>query len=100
MRSSGGRSGRNSLSGALWVLPLVFVVIALILGSTLSQITIRPGSPLDPFGDGTSRHRFRAEAVCPFLVIKQGDTSLDSRCGQLPRSGSPGQHHKGDKVTG
>lgn len=85
MRQQRWEKRSEQLSGALWVLPLVFVVIALILGSTLSQITIRPGSPLGPFGDGTSRHRFRAEAVCPFPVIKQDDTSLDSRCGQLPR---------------
>jgi uncharacterized membrane protein len=39
----------EQLSGALWVLPLLFVVGALVLGSTLSQITIEPGSPLDPF---------------------------------------------------
>ena len=38
----------EQLSGALWVLPLLFVVGALVLGSTLSQITIEPGSPLDP----------------------------------------------------
>jgi hypothetical protein len=89
MRQQRWEKRSEQLSGALWVLPLVFVVIALILGSTLSQITIRPGSPLDPFGDGTSRHRFRAEAVCPFPVIKQDDTSLDSRCGQLPRFREP-----------
>jgi uncharacterized membrane protein len=38
----------EQLSGALWVLPLLFVVGALVLGTTLSQITIEPGSPLDP----------------------------------------------------
>ena len=39
---------REHLSGALWVLPLLFVVAALALGSALSQITIQPGSILDP----------------------------------------------------
>ena len=38
----------EQLSGALWVLPLLLVVGALVLGSTLSQIRIEPGSPLDP----------------------------------------------------
>jgi hypothetical protein len=36
------------LSGTLWVMPLLFVVGALVLGSTLSRIVIEPGSPLDP----------------------------------------------------
>ena len=38
----------EQLSGALWVLPLLFVVGALVLGSTLSQIAIQPGSRLEP----------------------------------------------------
>jgi uncharacterized membrane protein len=38
----------EDLSGTLWVMPLLFVVGALVLGSTLSRIVIEPGSPLDP----------------------------------------------------
>ena len=40
---------REYLSGALWVLPLLFVLVAVAAGSALSQINIRPGSPLDPW---------------------------------------------------
>ena len=48
MRRQRWEKRSEQLSGALWVLPLLFVVGALVLGSTLSQITIQPGSPLDP----------------------------------------------------
>ncbi|MFD0569050.1 DUF2254 domain-containing protein [Kitasatospora gansuensis] len=39
---------REYLGGALWVLPGVAVVLALVAGSVLSQIDIPPDSPLDP----------------------------------------------------
>jgi uncharacterized membrane protein len=37
------------LKGALWVLPVGAVVLALAVGATLSSITVGPDSPLDPF---------------------------------------------------
>jgi uncharacterized membrane protein len=40
---------REYVSGALWVLPLLFVLVAVAAGSALSQVNIRPGSPLDPW---------------------------------------------------
>jgi len=43
MRQQRWEKRSEQLSGALWVLPLLFVVGALVLGSTLSQITIEPG---------------------------------------------------------
>jgi uncharacterized membrane protein len=48
MRQQRWEKRSEQLSGALWVLPLLFVVGALVLGSALSQITVEPGSPLDP----------------------------------------------------
>jgi uncharacterized membrane protein len=48
MRQQRWEKRSEDLSGTLWVLPLLFVVGALVLGSTLSQIAIKPGSPLDP----------------------------------------------------
>lgn len=48
MRQQRWEKRLEQLSGALWVLPLLFVVGALVLGSALSQITIEPGSRLDP----------------------------------------------------
>ena len=48
MRQQRWEKRSEQLSGALWVLPLLFVVGALVLGSALSQITIEPGSRLDP----------------------------------------------------
>jgi uncharacterized membrane protein len=48
MRQQRWEKRSEQLSGALWVLPLLFVVGALVLGSTLSQIAIEPGSLLDP----------------------------------------------------
>lgn len=48
MRQQRWEKRSEQLSGALWVLPLLFVVGALVLGSTLSQVNIQPGSPLDP----------------------------------------------------
>ena len=43
MRQRRWEKRSEQLSGALWVLPLLFVVGALVLGSTPSQITIEPG---------------------------------------------------------
>lgn len=48
MRQQRWEKRSEQLSGALWALPLLFVVGALVLGGLLSQITIEPGSRLDP----------------------------------------------------
>jgi len=60
MRQQRWEKRSEQLSGALWVLPLLLVVGALVLGSTLSQINIQPGSRLDPLlfrGDADEARR-------------------------------------------
>jgi hypothetical protein len=64
----------EQLSGALWVLPLLFVVGALVLGSTLSRITIEPGSPLDPLLVRGNRNASVAEQVR--LVLATAERSV------------------------
>ncbi|GAA0662408.1 DUF2254 domain-containing protein [Kitasatospora atroaurantiaca] len=43
-----GEALREYLRGALWVLPGIAVVLALVAGSTLSHVRVRPHSPLHP----------------------------------------------------